>query len=165
MEIVRREQREAFITADGSSIRELAGIPAGNAQNQSLAEATVPATTGSSAQVRATDAEMQAGVQKALVAYAAAIEAEDVEAIANVYPAITVPERGSWMGFFQDVGSLQVTFAVKDLRRTGDASADATVSGTYAYTVASSQRPVRRTVSFVASLVRAGSGWHIVGFH
>jgi mannose-6-phosphate isomerase-like protein (cupin superfamily) len=42
MDIVRREQREAFITADGSSIRELAGIPSGNATNQSLAEAVVP---------------------------------------------------------------------------------------------------------------------------
>ena len=39
---VRLEDREAFITADGSSIRELAGIPSGNAINQSLAEATVP---------------------------------------------------------------------------------------------------------------------------
>ena len=42
MDIVRRELREAFITADGSSIRELAGIPSGNASNQSLAEAVVP---------------------------------------------------------------------------------------------------------------------------
>ena len=42
MDIVRREQREAFITADGSSIRELAGLPSGNAGNQSLAEAVVP---------------------------------------------------------------------------------------------------------------------------
>jgi mannose-6-phosphate isomerase-like protein (cupin superfamily) len=42
MDVVRREQREAFITADGSSIRELAGIPSGNAANQSLAEALVP---------------------------------------------------------------------------------------------------------------------------
>lgn len=42
MKIVRRDQREAFITADGSSIRELAGIPSGNATNQSLAEAVVP---------------------------------------------------------------------------------------------------------------------------
>ena len=30
------------MTADGSTIRELAGIPSGNARNQSLAEATVP---------------------------------------------------------------------------------------------------------------------------
>ena len=42
MEKVRLEDRESFITADGSSIRELAGIPSGNAVNQSLAEATVP---------------------------------------------------------------------------------------------------------------------------
>jgi mannose-6-phosphate isomerase-like protein (cupin superfamily) len=42
MAVVRIEQRDAFITADGSRIRELAGIPSGNARNQSLAEAAVP---------------------------------------------------------------------------------------------------------------------------
>jgi mannose-6-phosphate isomerase-like protein (cupin superfamily) len=40
---LRIEEREPFVTADGSEIRELAGIPSGNAVNQSLAEATVPA--------------------------------------------------------------------------------------------------------------------------
>jgi mannose-6-phosphate isomerase-like protein (cupin superfamily) len=45
MDVARLEQREAFITADGSSIRELAGIPSGNAANQSLAEALVPPGT------------------------------------------------------------------------------------------------------------------------
>jgi mannose-6-phosphate isomerase-like protein (cupin superfamily) len=39
---VRLEDKASFITADGSSIRELAGIPSGNSVNQSLAEATVP---------------------------------------------------------------------------------------------------------------------------
>jgi mannose-6-phosphate isomerase-like protein (cupin superfamily) len=43
MEIVRTEDREPFITLDGSEIRELAGIPAGNSANLSLAQATVPA--------------------------------------------------------------------------------------------------------------------------
>ena len=42
VEIVRLTDRQPFITADGSSIRELAGIPSGNASQQSLAEATVP---------------------------------------------------------------------------------------------------------------------------
>ena len=42
MEIVRTEDRAPFITLDGSEIRELAGIPAGNSANQSLAQATVP---------------------------------------------------------------------------------------------------------------------------
>jgi mannose-6-phosphate isomerase-like protein (cupin superfamily) len=42
VEIVRLEDREAFITADSSSIRELAGTPSGNSTNQSLAEAVVP---------------------------------------------------------------------------------------------------------------------------
>ena len=42
VETARLEDRSSFITADGSSIRELAGIPSGNAANQSLAEATVP---------------------------------------------------------------------------------------------------------------------------
>ncbi len=42
MDIARLEHREAFVTADGSTIRELAGLPSGNAAQQSLAEATVP---------------------------------------------------------------------------------------------------------------------------
>jgi mannose-6-phosphate isomerase-like protein (cupin superfamily) len=43
---VRKERidtAEAFVTKDGSEIRELAGTPTGNSVNQSLAEATVPA--------------------------------------------------------------------------------------------------------------------------
>jgi mannose-6-phosphate isomerase-like protein (cupin superfamily) len=42
MRIEKLERVEAFTTKDGSEIRELAGIPTGNAENQSLAEATVP---------------------------------------------------------------------------------------------------------------------------
>jgi len=42
VEIVRLDQREPFITLDGSQIRELAGVPSGNAAQQSLAQATVP---------------------------------------------------------------------------------------------------------------------------
>jgi mannose-6-phosphate isomerase-like protein (cupin superfamily) len=38
----RLDTTEAFITKDGSEIRELAGPPTGNSVNQSLAEATVP---------------------------------------------------------------------------------------------------------------------------
>ena len=41
--VLRLENREPFVTADGSEIRELAGIPSANAVNQSVAQATVPA--------------------------------------------------------------------------------------------------------------------------
>jgi len=37
----RLDSVDAFITKDGSEIRELAGTPTGNSVNQSLAEATV----------------------------------------------------------------------------------------------------------------------------
>jgi mannose-6-phosphate isomerase-like protein (cupin superfamily) len=42
MRIENLRRVEAFVTKDGSEIRELAGTPTGNSQNQSLAEATVP---------------------------------------------------------------------------------------------------------------------------
>ncbi|HYI20826.1 MAG TPA: cupin domain-containing protein [Solirubrobacteraceae bacterium] len=42
MRIESLERAEPFITKDGSEIRELAGLPTGNAVNQSLAQATVP---------------------------------------------------------------------------------------------------------------------------
>jgi mannose-6-phosphate isomerase-like protein (cupin superfamily) len=41
VETIRLEDREQFVTADGSLIRELVGIPSGNSQQQSIAEATV----------------------------------------------------------------------------------------------------------------------------
>jgi mannose-6-phosphate isomerase-like protein (cupin superfamily) len=42
MRIENLQSAVPFVTKDGSEIREVAGIPTGNAQNQSLAEATVP---------------------------------------------------------------------------------------------------------------------------
>jgi mannose-6-phosphate isomerase-like protein (cupin superfamily) len=42
MRIENLERVDPFITKDGSEIRELAGIPTGNSEHQSLAEATVP---------------------------------------------------------------------------------------------------------------------------
>jgi mannose-6-phosphate isomerase-like protein (cupin superfamily) len=58
MEIVRFDQREPFITLDGSEIRELAGIPTGNAANQSLAEATVPPGAATGAHYHRTSEEI-----------------------------------------------------------------------------------------------------------
>jgi mannose-6-phosphate isomerase-like protein (cupin superfamily) len=42
MRVDRLDAQEPFVTADGSTIREVAGVPSGNASQQSLAEATVP---------------------------------------------------------------------------------------------------------------------------
>ena len=58
MDIARLDQRTPFITLDGSEIRELAGIPTGNAANQSLAEATVPAGASTEAHYHRTSEEI-----------------------------------------------------------------------------------------------------------
>ncbi len=58
MDIIRREHREPFITADGSSIRELAGVPSGNARQQSLAEAIVPRGSATIAHLHRTTEEI-----------------------------------------------------------------------------------------------------------
>ena len=42
MRIENLQSAVPFVTKDGSEIREVAGIPTGNAEKQSLAEATVP---------------------------------------------------------------------------------------------------------------------------
>jgi mannose-6-phosphate isomerase-like protein (cupin superfamily) len=49
MRIESLERAEPFITKDRSEIRELAGLPTGNAAHQSLAQATVPAATSTEA--------------------------------------------------------------------------------------------------------------------
>ena len=42
MELRSLADAEPFVTADGSTIRELFGLPTGGVEHQSLAEATVP---------------------------------------------------------------------------------------------------------------------------
>ena len=58
MHVVRLEDREPFITLDGSEIRELAGVPAGNSANQSLAQATVPPGASTEAHYHRTSEEI-----------------------------------------------------------------------------------------------------------
>jgi mannose-6-phosphate isomerase-like protein (cupin superfamily) len=58
MDINRLEQRDPFITLDGSEIRELAGVPTGNAANQSLAQATVPPGAATEAHYHRTSEEI-----------------------------------------------------------------------------------------------------------
>ena len=46
VQTVRLEEREPFVTADGSTIRELAGVPSGNAaRSEGTANSGVPAKT------------------------------------------------------------------------------------------------------------------------
>jgi mannose-6-phosphate isomerase-like protein (cupin superfamily) len=42
MEVIRADDRDPYVTRDGSTVREVAGPAPGNAGHQSLAEATVP---------------------------------------------------------------------------------------------------------------------------
>jgi mannose-6-phosphate isomerase-like protein (cupin superfamily) len=58
VEIWRLEDREPFVTLDGSEIRELAGLPTGNSANQSLAQATVPPGASTEAHYHRTSEEI-----------------------------------------------------------------------------------------------------------
>jgi mannose-6-phosphate isomerase-like protein (cupin superfamily) len=58
VDIARLERREPFITLDGSEIRELAGVPTGNAANQSLAQAIVPPGAATEAHYHRTSEEI-----------------------------------------------------------------------------------------------------------
>jgi mannose-6-phosphate isomerase-like protein (cupin superfamily) len=58
VEISRLDQRKPFITLDGSEIRELAGVPTGNAANQSLAQAIVPPGAATEAHYHRTSEEI-----------------------------------------------------------------------------------------------------------
>ena len=55
---MRLEHCEPFITLDGSEIRELAGVPTGNAANQSLAQATVPPESSTAAHLHRASEEI-----------------------------------------------------------------------------------------------------------
>lgn len=58
MRIARLERLEAFTTLDGSTIRELAGPSGNTAENQSLAEASVPPGGSTAAHYHRTSEEL-----------------------------------------------------------------------------------------------------------
>jgi mannose-6-phosphate isomerase-like protein (cupin superfamily) len=58
VDVRRLEHCEPFITLDGSEIRELAGVPSGNAAKQSLAQATVPPGARTAAHFHRTSEEI-----------------------------------------------------------------------------------------------------------
>ena len=113
---------------------------------------------------RPADVQLRRGVVQAIAAYASALRARDVGALARVYPVLTAAERQYWSGLFTLSASVDARMEPRDVRRVDDASALARVSGSYAYRDPGAAQPVRTTVEFVALLVRDARGdWRIQG--
>jgi len=110
--------------------------------------------------VAAVAADPRPDIEKVIADYATAIESRDIEQVRHAYPGITTAQQGSWQTFFDRVRNLKATLTVANLNLTAT-TADAGVSGVYAYDNASTGRPERRPVTFRATLARDAGGWRI----
>jgi serine/threonine-protein kinase len=98
-------------------------------------------------------------IERAIAAYAAALESRDVPAIRRAYPGITTQQQRAWEGFFPTVRSLRATHAITALSVSGQ-TASATISAEHE-TVNTSGRSETQRFSYQATLTRDGDTWRI----
>ena len=99
-------------------------------------------------------------LRASLADYAAAIESESIGSIRRVYPAMSAEQQQGWEQFFGMVREVKATLSLAQLDLQGS-SAEAQVSGTYAYLNTSTHRTEQRPVSFHMTFRRDTSGWRI----
>jgi serine/threonine-protein kinase len=125
-----------------------------------VAEAPPPAPAPQPVPPPPVAADPRPDIEKVIADYSAALESRDIDQVRHAYPGMTTAQQGSWQTFFDRVRNLKATLTIASLNVAG-ASADATVSGVYAYDNASTGRAERRPITFRATLARDGSGWRI----
>jgi serine/threonine-protein kinase len=103
-------------------------------------------------------------IEKAISAYARAIETEDVGEIRRAYPGLTSQQAQGWDAFFKSVKGLRARLGTDDISVAGN-SAEAKVSGSYEYDTRANGSHDKTPVKFNVSLVREGSGWRISNVH
>jgi hypothetical protein len=102
-------------------------------------------------------------IQRRVREYASAIESESTDRIRQVYPGLTSQQERNWRQFFEAVNDVQATLAIAALAVRGD-SADATLTGQYAYQNSTTGRAERQAASVSMRLARtANDEWVVVG--
>ncbi|HEV2750864.1 MAG TPA: serine/threonine-protein kinase [Gemmatimonadales bacterium] len=100
-------------------------------------------------------------IQRVIDDYARALESRDVDQVRRAYPGLTPSQQESWRGFFESVRNLKAGLTVTAVSYSG-VTAEAIVSGVYAYDNASTGRAERRPVTFRAILAVDSTGWRLM---
>ena len=100
-------------------------------------------------------------IDAAIVAYARALEAQDINAVKRVAPGLSAQSVQNLRAFFKEVRNLKVTLHVQHADVSGQ-SALVDVTGTYEFLQGGTYQ--NQPVSFRAALEHGADGWHITGF-
>ena len=100
-------------------------------------------------------------IEAAIVAYARALEAQDINAVKRVAPGLSAQSVQNLRAFFKEVRNLKVTLHVQHADVSGQ-SALVDVTGTYEFLQGGTYQ--NQPVSFRAALEHGADGWHITGF-
>jgi serine/threonine protein kinase len=105
--------------------------------------------------------EARPAVEAWLASYASAIESENTTRIRQVYPGLTASQEQDWHQFFDAVQGIDVTLSIASLQASGD-SADASVTGSYAYQNVTTGRAERQPVSLSIRFALTDGRWAVV---
>jgi serine/threonine-protein kinase len=139
----------------GIVIRQAPSTPTTPAQPQVQAPPPAP--------VVAQRQDPRPAIQRRVRDYASAIESESTDRIRQVYPGLTAQQERNWRQFFEAVNDVEATLAISSLTVRGD-SADATLTGQYAYQNGTTGRAERQPATVSMRLARtADDEWVVVG--
>lgn len=120
-----------------------------------------PAATAPTAPPRAPPADPRPRIHETVAAFASAVESRSVDNLRRVYPGMTAAQQRGWEQFFETVRNVKAQLSVAQLEVVNN-TAEARISGTYAYLNSSTGRIELQPVAFRATLRQEDEGWRII---
>ncbi|MBC7790044.1 MAG: protein kinase [Anaerolineae bacterium] len=104
--------------------------------------------------------DQRPAIRAAVAEYARAIESRNVQAIREVYPAMTAAQQREWRAFFSVVRDVKVRLEVSQLD-IAENTAEVRANGVYHYENTSTRRIEEQPVVLRVSLRREGDSWRL----
>ncbi len=98
-------------------------------------------------------------IERAIAAYARALESRNVETIRRVYPGLTRRQADAWRGLFESARQVKADLRPSSIQLEGDDVARTTVTGTLDMVMRDGEQ--NQPITFQATLERAATGWLI----
>ena len=104
--------------------------------------------------------DQRPAIRAVIADYARAIESRNVQAIRDVYPAMSAAQQREWRAFFSVVRDIKVRLDISQLDVSGN-TAEVNANAVYRYENTSTRRMEEVPVLWRASLRRDGDSWRL----
>jgi Tfp pilus assembly protein PilW len=106
-------------------------------------------------------ADARAGIQRAITAYVAGIEARNLSEMQRAFPSMPSNVQHNWSALFAAVKSIQAQASGVEIVQVDSDGGSANVSLTVSFPNPANKRPCTQVTPLRVRVARAGGGWRI----